>query len=500
MIVSRIEERVRDFQRSGDPEEVKRRREETQVELRKQKRTEQAFKRRIPHTSSTPLPPTLQELADLLDKVRRGIDLENAVVKVTEILGSENPPFSEMMNLGGVPLLIALLGRDDIVGEKAAWGLVNLSSGPVSITETIVSNQGVQALVAALNHSNPTLVDYCFNVLANIAGDSIPNRDLIISLGVTEKIFSILKVPKGMDVGYVDNITWLLSLLCRGQPSPPDSVITSAIAISTYLLSTAHSGIVSNGCWMLSHITESAEPRWIDQVINLGITSRLIDLTQSPKDNERIPALRVIGNLLCGEDKHVQILLTLGLLDKLMILVSSRKKDIRKEVLWAFSNVTGGTKEQEKAVVMHSGFSLLVSAMADQDMEIRKEAVQCIGNLAKAPDQDSLSRLLAHNVLESLILVLQTTPDPSILLIALEAVSRILRCAGISSTVKSPANDVSLRFEEAGGITAIETLQRHANILIYEKAVEMMGVFFGLEESMQGEEMGEVPSGGFQFS
>jgi hypothetical protein len=179
-------------------------------------------------------------------------------------------------------------------------------------------------------------------------------------------------------------------------------------------------------------------------------------------------------------------------------MVSNRKREIRKEAIWCCSNIAGGSKEQEKAVILHPGFSLLITNMSDSDQDVRKEAVFCIANLAKSPDAESLSRLLGHQVLEALVQVLRI-PEPTTLQIALEAISRILRAAEVSSTTKK-ANDVSLRFEEMGGITALESLQRHSNPFIYEQAVKMLNEFFGLEESMdRSEELG-VPQGGFQFS
>lgn len=494
MIATRIEERAKAFQRSGDLEEVKRRREEGQVELRKQKRSEQAAKRRALLPSS-PVPLTAQSLAALVQSIRTGGEAE-AVREVATLLAGEEAPLMEAVSLGVIPLFVGLLEGEETVATNAAWALNNLSAGPSEATAAIVHIQGLPVLCQALDRPSAPLVDYCICTLANICGDSVAYRDLVISQGVPEKVFRLLRAPQDTDIAFVDNMTWLLSQFFRG-PLPADALVEPAIALSPYLLSSSHSGIVSNCCWMLTYMTDQGTAKWLDQVMTLGIAPRLIDLTQSHKDNERIPALRTIGNVLFGEDKYVQTLLNLGLLDKLMIMVTNRKREIRKEAIWCCSNIAGGSKDQEKAVILHSGFSLLVTNMTDSDPEIRKEAVFCVANLAKSPDSESLSRLLAYNVLEALVQVLRI-PEPDTLLVALEAISRILRAAGVSSATKA-ANEVSLRFEEMSGISLLESLQRHHNLFIYEKAVEMLNEFFGLEDSAERIEEG-VPQGGFQFS
>jgi len=495
MIATRIEERARTFQRSGDLEEVKRRREEGQVELRKQKRSEQVAKRRALLPSSS-VPLTVQGLPGLVHRVRTGAEVEEAVREIATILAGEEAPLMEAVGLGAIPLLVSLLEAEEGVATSAAWALNNLSAGPSEATAAILHTQSLPVLCQVLDRPNAPLVDHCICTLANICGDSVANRDLVISQGVPDKVFNLLRAQQDQDIAFVDNMTWLISQFFRG-PLPADSLVERAIALSPYLLSSAHTGIVSNCCWMLAYMTDLGTPKWLELVMNLGIAPRLIDLTQSHKDCERIPALRTVGNVLVGEDRYVQTLLSLGILDKLMIMVSNRKREIRKEAIWCCSNIAGGSKDQEKAIILHSGFSLLVTNMSDQDQEIRKEAVFCIANLAKSPDSESLSRLLAYNVLEALVQVLRI-PEPETLLVALEAISRMLRAAGVSSATKA-ANEVSLRFEEMGGITVLESLQRHHNILIYEKAVEMMSEFYGFEDSAERIEEG-VPQGGFQFS
>lgn len=59
-----------------------------------------------------------------------------------------------------------------------------------------------------------------------------------------------------------------------------------------------------------------------------------------------MPCLRIIGNIVSGDDSQTQKILDCDLLTTLFDLLKSNRDTIRKEVCWSISNITAGTKSQ----------------------------------------------------------------------------------------------------------------------------------------------------------
>lgn len=59
-----------------------------------------------------------------------------------------------------------------------------------------------------------------------------------------------------------------------------------------------------------------------------------------------IPSLRILGNLVTGDDKQTNFILEHGILRKLIILLCHEKKPVRREACWTLSNITAGNANQ----------------------------------------------------------------------------------------------------------------------------------------------------------
>jgi len=534
MSAIRLEERAKDFQRGFNLDEAKRKRDQGHVELRKKKRLEHVAKKRalagrVAETGTEEsgevrvdrecLGRELLERCEVLgregcgeEKLRvlvglvEGGDL-NLQAKALEALKKilsvdQNPPLQVLSSLNIAPSLRnLLLSSDEAILQEATWIVLNLAAGPTEIVSSLVAAGCLPALIPLISHPNDDIASLVIWALSNIAGDSLEHRDLVIAQGAIEIVMDLLAKPVQRPIEQLEGLTWFLSNLCRGLPSPPDHLVDLILPMLPVSLEHESPSIVADSCWILNYVTEGKGELGIDKVMCLGVEMALIALMGSKDPRVQIPALRTLGNILTGNDSQAQYLLNLGLIDHLSNLMYSHNREIRKEVLWCFSNIAAGSVEQVCLLSEHPCMSSIISSTSDPDNEVKREALWTIANMGPIHQQSLLERLLSLRVLEALVQVLDLN-DAALLLVAMEGIARVLKSAVDFQDKAAETNDVAVLFENLEGTTKLESLQSHPSMKVYEKSVEIIGQFFGLiEVTDENKEVGNgVPQGGFQFS
>jgi importin subunit alpha-1 len=112
----------------------------------------------------------------------------------------------------------------------------------------------------------------------------------------------------------------------------------------------------------------------LQAVIYSGVAQRLVELLMHDSVNVQTAALRVVGNLVAGDESQAQVVLGFGVLSKLCTLLSHPKKSIRKESCWAISNITAGTPDQIDSVIDAQIIPPLLSILKNEESAVQKEA------------------------------------------------------------------------------------------------------------------------------
>lgn len=56
-----------------------------------------------------------------------------------------------------------------------------------------------------------------------------------------------------------------------------------------------------------------------------------------------MPSLRIIGNIVTGNEEQTQKVIDVEIIPKLFVLLSHEKVTVRKECCWILSNITAGS-------------------------------------------------------------------------------------------------------------------------------------------------------------
>jgi len=92
---------------------------------------------------------------------------------------------------------------------------------------------------------------------------------------------------------------------------------------------------------------------------------KVAKLLNHSNQSVQLPALRVVGNIVTGNESQTQLIIDNNALPSLLTLLSSTNDGVRKDTCWAISNITAGTEEQIQAVIDSDIIPKVISLLKD---------------------------------------------------------------------------------------------------------------------------------------
>uniref|UniRef100_A0A915LK67 IBB domain-containing protein n=1 Tax=Meloidogyne javanica TaxID=6303 RepID=A0A915LK67_MELJA len=234
------ENKAKLYKNAGKPEDLRRRRTETSVELRKQKGDDAMMKRRnltvdldesYTSASDTEEQPkdkqvqqsperkvmTIEEAAAILQAQPTIEQIRDAFEAVRRTLSrSADPPIDHIIQ-SGFPLALvqALSVQDEKVQFEAAWAITNIVSGTPHQTASMVDAGVITPLLHIISISSLKLAEQALWAIANIAGDNVRMRDALFAGGIVPILVELTKkVTPNFDPPFARILAWTISNLC----------------------------------------------------------------------------------------------------------------------------------------------------------------------------------------------------------------------------------------------------------------------------------------------
>jgi len=502
MPVAASEDRLKNFKNKGkDAEELRRRRIEVSVDLRKAKKDDLLSKRRNVQVSDEESDTGYSPLKDqtnrpdrqptlTIDEIKTGIfstdfkEAFKATQAARKILSRErNPPIDVLIEAGIVPKLVAFLNvsspdqqETNTMLFEAAWALTNIASGNSLQTRVVVEAGAVPHFIRLLEYPDLNVSEQAVWALGNIAGDGSELRDLVTNLGILKPLLGLVKL--GTSDAFLRNVVWTISNLCRNKnPAPKVEVINQVLPTLNKLMATHEdTEVLADACWALSYLTDGSNDR-IQVVVDSGAVPNLVKMLASSEISIVTPALRALGNVVTGSDAQTNSVIHHGGLPVICSLLSHSKSNVVKEAAWTISNITAGPQEQIQSVIENNCLPPLIEVLANGDFKSKKESAWAITNLTSGGSLEQIVYLCGSGVLKPFCDLLDINDEKAVCLV-MDGLMNILSTAA----QQGEADKICELIEECEGLDKIEALQSHENEQVYKKALAIITTFFAEEE------------------
>jgi importin subunit alpha-1 len=234
--------------------------------------------------------------------------------------------------------------------------------------------------------------------------------------------------------------------------------------------------------WGLGNFTNTQQTFALRVLIDMGIVPILLILntTNNPALIE-IP-IRIIGNLLTGDDLTIDELISYGVIQFLENNLKSPFAQIRREAAWSLSNIAAGTKNQIHALIQSGVLPKLFELVKDPNTDVVRESIWVCSNCLTGSDWELCVNLVKIGIVDAIIYTIGNHQEPSILAIALEGLKKMFSHGEVVKELTSKDNPFVTMFVNMGGIEYLEKLQSHKSNDVYNITIEILESFFHVTE------------------
>uniref|UniRef100_A0A3Q4HXB6 Karyopherin alpha 5 (importin alpha 6) n=1 Tax=Neolamprologus brichardi TaxID=32507 RepID=A0A3Q4HXB6_NEOBR len=346
-----------------NPQEMRRRREEEGIQLRKQKREEQLCPCGFLLTLCVCLTLILLSFCFLT-----GLCFSLSIVSIElPVVSGKTVVVVVLLYAVSVPIFIELLNSEyEDVQEQAVWALGNIAGDNAECRDYVL-NCGILPSLQQTHHR-------IFQISCPDHPAPILNRPLVCVICQVSPCLNVLsRLLFSSDPDVLADACWALSYLSDGPNEKIQTVIDSGV------------------CRRLVELLISLAPLLSSQVIlNCSALPCLLHLLSSPKESIKKEACWTVSNITAGNRAQIQNVIDANIFPVLIEILQKAEFRTRKEAAWAITNATsGGTPSQIKYLVSLNAIKPMCDLLTVMDSKIVQVSLNGLENILRLGEQEA---------------------------------------------------------------------------------------------------------------
>jgi importin subunit alpha-1 len=235
--------------------------------------------------------------------------------------------------------------------------------------------------------------------------------------------------------------------------------------------------------WALANFSNCNQALALKYIFDMGIVPILINLNAGTNPALIELPLRIIGNLLTGDDIMIDLFISYGIIGYIAKFLRSEYFQIRREAAWSLSNIASGTKSQILALINSGILPQVFELVKDSNADVVRESVWVFANCLTGSDLDLCVKLVKIGIMDPIIYTIGNHLEPSILVIALEGLKTLFSQGNfVKELSNNHDNPFVTNFINKGGAEYLEKLQSHKNSEVYKSVIEILDTHFTVVE------------------
>lgn len=232
-----------------------------------------------------------------------------------------------------------------------SWILINLSNYSQQVVDILSSKyENLEYVKDFFRYSDEFLYSNSLWLIGNMCADVHNNRVFFVKSGIIEQMaFMLNEFVTSSEIK--EKIVWTLCNMSRGKMSGIiNEFIPVAESLIKYLCNTNEDKELSQALFLLFKLTSTVGVVF-NQYVNPQTFKRITELLNKCSYKNKIYIVKVVANLVSGNDVQTQLLINEGIIEVYKGLMQEEDIKIIKEVIWGISNIAGGTVSQIEKLI-----------------------------------------------------------------------------------------------------------------------------------------------------
>lgn len=377
----------------------------------------------------------------------------------------------QLFRLGAIPPCIMLL-KDQTNRDcryEACWIINNIASGSTRFVQSLIENGVLPPLFDALHGVEDFQIhEHALWALFNIGGDGF--RYALQLIEEYKFVDQLVQLATGNphlinNIQYAQTWAWGLASFCQHKFGV--KMLAGLIPILSTLLAHSDERILVEVCSAFHFLTEEntqdGDNIQIEAITSQpGVVNRLIRLLYCPECEVLRPAIRVIANIASGNRAHSDLLFREGIVDALETMFAHKNADIEFQLCYAISNLASECPEHTNQLFRFVPKIKRIAMNGKTGFRTRVETTWCFINLVLMGATERIRECILSDGEVILGLVDMLGSEEPSLLVKLMEV--------FGRLIEMDLEFVT-RLSDTFAISKIEDLQGHNNVKVYKAAV-----------------------------